>query len=286
MPMHPCPDCRTEISDAAKACPKCGRPVKKNLFARILFIGAGVFIVLAVIGSLLPDPEGEPVAGVTNTASQPVAATSRSTGAESKSTEPRARVVSSIPGKYALIEVVGDFSKSSRSDLEALLRPLKAQHASGIKDVHVAFYQRGTRYGDVPYSIVETRDGGATIEVYMATDFTEDKRKRLNDVLAYTARIKVVGDEYRRNEVVAYDTYNGRDILFRGKVTDISSALGRPHIVLDGDSFGMGGLTVVLDKDDQFVRTITKGSRVIVRANIYSFMMDQMQARGKIVSVD
>lgn len=26
MPLIPCPDCGTEVSDQAKACPKCGRP--------------------------------------------------------------------------------------------------------------------------------------------------------------------------------------------------------------------------------------------------------------------
>lgn len=59
MPLIPCPDCGTEVSDQAKACPKCGRPVRKPLPEPIkeppwvMWVAiAGVVVVLIVTGAL------------------------------------------------------------------------------------------------------------------------------------------------------------------------------------------------------------------------------------------
>ena len=41
MPLVPCPDCNTEVSDQAPACPKCGRPMSAKRTRTPLVVGAG-----------------------------------------------------------------------------------------------------------------------------------------------------------------------------------------------------------------------------------------------------
>lgn len=63
MPLVNCPDCGNEISDAAYACPKCGRPTGKSPFSakRILVRTVALWVVLIVMFLLIwqfvsPDP--------------------------------------------------------------------------------------------------------------------------------------------------------------------------------------------------------------------------------------
>ncbi len=53
MALVTCPDCATEISDAAAACTKCGKPTARSHSRRIEHIGAvtaAVGLVLAMLG--------------------------------------------------------------------------------------------------------------------------------------------------------------------------------------------------------------------------------------------
>ncbi len=50
MPLRPCPDCKTDVSTNASACPKCGhRFVPVALLAAILGIGGVVFTTLGIL---------------------------------------------------------------------------------------------------------------------------------------------------------------------------------------------------------------------------------------------
>ncbi len=57
-----CPDCQTECSDLAPACPKCGRPLggQKSFLTKDIGLG-GVIFVLLVIAGLLVSVAGEPL---------------------------------------------------------------------------------------------------------------------------------------------------------------------------------------------------------------------------------
>jgi predicted amidophosphoribosyltransferase len=55
MPLVTCPDCQTEISSAAPACQKCGRPVAKPLWIRalrilgLLVVGMALLWILVIV---------------------------------------------------------------------------------------------------------------------------------------------------------------------------------------------------------------------------------------------
>lgn len=54
MPLIRCPDCGTEMSDKAPACPKCGRPIawnqpKGGLFMRTLNAGCSVVLLIGAV---------------------------------------------------------------------------------------------------------------------------------------------------------------------------------------------------------------------------------------------
>ena len=68
MAMAKCRECGTEVSDAAKVCPKCGisKPVKKtSLFVKIL---AGLF-GLGILGNIISGVSGDSPTGTSNAAS-------------------------------------------------------------------------------------------------------------------------------------------------------------------------------------------------------------------------
>ncbi len=53
MPLIPCPDCGTEVSDKAEACPKCARPLggttlieqTAKIWKMIQIVGAGIMLI-------------------------------------------------------------------------------------------------------------------------------------------------------------------------------------------------------------------------------------------------
>lgn len=54
MPLQPCPECQTLVSESAQACPKCGRPhpTAKRASRANQLAGSWGFVVLAVIGTV------------------------------------------------------------------------------------------------------------------------------------------------------------------------------------------------------------------------------------------
>lgn len=53
--MKPCPSCRTELSDTAETCPKCGHVIKKpqtagGILAAIVIGILGFVLLMALIG--------------------------------------------------------------------------------------------------------------------------------------------------------------------------------------------------------------------------------------------
>lgn len=53
MPLQPCPECQTPVSDSAKVCPKCGRPhpMTKRAGKADQLAGSWGLVVLAVLGT-------------------------------------------------------------------------------------------------------------------------------------------------------------------------------------------------------------------------------------------
>ncbi|MBW1723594.1 MAG: zinc ribbon domain-containing protein [Deltaproteobacteria bacterium] len=67
MSMKPCPECGKDISTAATACPNCGAPQKKSggMLGPLLLI----FLVVIVIGALIPRADDKPKPHLKNTSS-------------------------------------------------------------------------------------------------------------------------------------------------------------------------------------------------------------------------
>jgi hypothetical protein len=55
MALVKCPDCGTECSDQANACPKCGRPLggQKSLLTKSIGCGGFIYAMMLIIGLLL-----------------------------------------------------------------------------------------------------------------------------------------------------------------------------------------------------------------------------------------
>lgn len=49
MALIACPDCKTEVSDEAPTCPKCGRAMKQAAKGNVMFTGIVVAVVSAVL---------------------------------------------------------------------------------------------------------------------------------------------------------------------------------------------------------------------------------------------
>lgn len=55
MPLINCPDCNTECSNLAQACPKCGRPLgnQNSLVTKDLGFGGAIYALMLIGGTLL-----------------------------------------------------------------------------------------------------------------------------------------------------------------------------------------------------------------------------------------
>ncbi len=170
-------------------------------------------------------------------------------------------------GVYRDVPVPDDLERVRATVLEAA-REWK------LPAVSLAWYAPGKKAGQGVALSACTLDG-VTVEIRKAGGDAEalDLERRL----ALPISPRELSRIYQENEVVADDDFKGRPVLFESEVADIArGAYGRPYVFFPAEPGGVSGLTCYFDAKDPALRKLRKGARVVVRAEVKGFLMQDV----------
>lgn len=152
MALIKCRECGNEISDQAAACPSCGAKQKKKMgfFKKALIGVAGVFVVLAVIGSLADKPPATP--GSAQSAAAPAAAAAPASAFEFQTTP------AELAGAYEANTVAADMRfKGKKFKVTGTVDSIN----TGIGDGIYLTMRGGTPYMLPQFALVDSEKGAA-----------------------------------------------------------------------------------------------------------------------------
>jgi hypothetical protein len=146
MALKKCPECKKDVSTKATKCPNCGAPVKKKSgCGTLLLVGLGVFLLLGLLPTCLPDSSG------------PISDSARVDDAAAKAQRFEAakqRFETTIEEKYA--ELQGFVEKEEYSAAVPIIRQFETFGRIDFRDVGAM--ANGIRTKDALARLAKTTD--------------------------------------------------------------------------------------------------------------------------------
>jgi hypothetical protein len=205
-----------------------------------------------------------------------------------------------IPNRYALMV----FTKADPGvalDKEIIVK-LAREHLEklSVKDMQYIVYDEGKEAGGGlfrAYGELTTDTGKDVVDfqefAINENDTEEEKKKKLDQMvlveksLGYQTTPKELHDAYTDNEVVADEDFKGKSVIMEVTVPQVSKdAFGKPHIKIPVDQYGLFGVTLNLSIDDPLLRSIKKGSNIIVHGQPTGLILNDVQVRAEIVMIN
>jgi len=199
-----------------------------------------------------------------------------------------------IPERFGFM-VITDADPSTPLDKEAILQIVKENfEKKNFKFMQYIIYDEGQHPGSGVFRAFGEMTNIPNKEVVDFRELPKEDYEKNKEVRILTEKIignyeiepKELWEAYSDNEVVADDDFKGKGIMMIIKVPGVAKDFsGAPYIKIPAEKNGISGVHLQLAKDDPLLRSIKKGSKILVRGLPQGMMMKDVMVKAEILEV-
>ena len=189
-----------------------------------------------------------------------------------------------IPGHYSRITIRGA-DPAKPLDRKALTNLIDAELAKrDVNYMQLAVYDRGKKEGNGVRALVERFKGSGDIPKPFFEAANAEQGKIAEKTIGYNFFHLDLYKEYKRNIVVAEETFNEKTLILDTLITAIAKdTSGKPYIYLSAGAPQKTGLHIYISPKDPFLRKLEPWSSVVIRAVPIGFVNDNIIMKGEVV---
>jgi hypothetical protein len=200
-----------------------------------------------------------------------------------------------IPERFAFVEIT-DVESDATIDKDYILKQIRAamEEQLKVKTLQYIIYTEDQTPGEGVFRAFGELTSIPEKEVVEFEEYDVKNYENNKERMAFVEKIignyeitpKELWEIYSDNEVVADDDFKGKGILMEIKVPGVSKDFNdQPYISVPADRHGFSGIRLQLSKDDPLVRSIKKGSEIIIKGLPQGMSMKDVIVRAEIVKI-